>query len=539
MEEDKNDSSLSYAEIDDDKHDDSINTLGNSAKKVANVIRKSLGSGAKAAEKKVLEAQDLIDAKQVETEEQLAAKNISKMEDLAKQPNNDDDKHDDSINTLGNSAKKVANVIRKSLGSGAKAAEKKVLEAQDLIDAKQVETEEQLAAKNISKMEDLAKQPNNDGDLASFEGRYPKDLFNKSVLSNDKQTLIGHVTKETDRLIVVLSDSDNSRFDIPKSKITVDGGSVVLNHSDVSLLHYKVDREAPLPEDKSSRPTAKETYHTNKEIEVEEEPKEKQAKEESNIQTTRADALIKESQQLANRPRPATTTVGVSKPESYHYDESEIVKKVKHAASDLKDIISSAAKIAERKVKEVREAEEERQVERDAENISKMGELATQFTNSFEDVLSEIRTRTYAEQEQIYLGFLKLIDQQRELILARKDLASRLKASVRKPVVVLGRSEDIDKLPKNLQSSQLQGQQQPQLPEEMVSQEQLKEDKAFIMTDEPTEQTAVIQKSSQDLDISTEIPSAEIQSGTIATDENKEPKNRAQPPKKSKYNKKT
>src|ERR671921_936286 len=149
MEEDKNDSSLSYAEIDDDKHDDSINTLGNSAKKVANVIRKSLGSGAKAAEKKVLEAQDLIDAKQVETEEQLAAKNISKMEDLAKQPNNDDDKHDDSINTLGNSAKKVANVIRKSLGSGAKAADKKVLEAQELVDAKQV---------------DLAKQPNIDDD---------------------------------------------------------------------------------------------------------------------------------------------------------------------------------------------------------------------------------------------------------------------------------------------------------------------------------------------------------------------------------------
>src|SRR3990170_2348314 len=99
MEEDKNDSSLSYAEIDDDKHDDSINTLGNTAKKVANVIRKSLGSGAKAAEKKVLEAQELVDAKQT---------------DLAKQPNNDDNKHDDSINTLGNTAKKVANVIRKS-----------------------------------------------------------------------------------------------------------------------------------------------------------------------------------------------------------------------------------------------------------------------------------------------------------------------------------------------------------------------------------------------------------------------------------------
>jgi len=450
----------------------------------------------------------------------------------------DDDRHDDSINMLEKTAKKVANMISKSLGSGAKAAEKKVLEAQDLIDAKQVETEEQLAAENISKIENLANQPNIDGDLASFEGRYPKDLFNKSVFSNDKQTLIGHVTKETDSLIVVFSDSDNSRFDIPKSKITIDGGSVVLIHSDVSLSQYRVDRETPLPEDKSLRPSAKEIIHTTKEIEVKEEPKEKQDKEVINIQDTTADALIKESQQLANRPRPATTTVRESKPESYHYDESEIVKKVKHAASDLKDIISSAAKIAERKVKEVREAEEERQIERDAENISKMGELATQFTNSFEDILSEIRTKTYAEQEQIYLGFIKLIDQQRELILARKDLAARLKASVRKPVVALGGSEDIDKLPKNLQAPQLQEQQQPQLPEEMISQEQLKEDEPFIMADEPTEQTAVIQKSSQALDISTEIPSAEIQSDIIATDENEESKKRSQLPKKSKHNKK-
>ena len=449
----------------------------------------------------------------------------------------DDDTHDDSINTLEKTAKKVSNVISKSLGSGAKAAEKKALEAQDLIDAKQVGTEEQLATENIAKIENLAKQPNIDGELASFEGRYPKDLFNKSVFSNDKQTLIGHVTKETDSLIVVFSDSDNSRFDIPKSKITVDGGSVVLNHSDVS--QYRVDKETPLPEDKSLRPSAKEIIHTTKEIEVkEEEPKEKQDKEVINIQDTTADALIKESQQLANRPRPATTTVRESKPESYHYDESEIVKKVKHAASDLKDIILSTAKIAERKVKEVREAEEERQVERDAEYISKMGEFATQFTNSFEDVLSEIRTKTYAEQEQIYLGFIKLIDQQRELILARKDLATRLKASVRKPVVALGGSEDIDKLPKNLQAPQLQEQQQPQLPEEMISQEQLKEDEPFIMADEPTEQTEVIQKSSQALDISTEIPSTEIQSDIIATDENEESRKRSQLPKKSKHNKK-
>jgi hypothetical protein len=248
--------------------------------------------------------------------------------------------------------------------------------------------------------------------------------------------------------------------------------------------------------------------------------------------------LIKEGQELANRPRPAT--IRVSKPERYHNDdEAEIVKKVKHAAFDLKDIILSAATIAERKVKEVRESEEERQVEIDAENISKMGGLATQFTNSFEDVLSEIRTRTYAEQEQIYIGFLKLIDQQRELIVARKDLATRLKASVRKPVVAIG-SEDIDKLPKNVEIPQLQGQQQqqPQLPAEMVNQEQSKEAEPLIMDDEPTEQTGVIQKSSQHSESSTEIPAVEIQSSTSTDDENEESKKKFQSTKKSKYNKK-
>ena len=123
-----------------------------------------------------------------------------------------------------------------------------------------------------------------------------------------------------------------------------------------------------------------------------------------------------------------------------------------------------------------------------------MGSLASQFTNSFENVvLSEIRTRTYAEQEQIYIGFLKLIDQQRELMVARKDLSARLKASVRKPVVVIvGSEEDRDKLPKNIELPQLQGQLQQQLPEEMDSQEQSKEAEPLIMANEPTKEAALV-----------------------------------------------
>ena len=45
--------------------------------------------------------------------------------------------------------------------------------------------------------------------------------------------------------------------------------------------------------------------------------------------------------------------------------------------------------------------------------------------------MTEIKTaHTYEEQEQIYDGFIKLLEQQRELLLARKELASKLKSSV-------------------------------------------------------------------------------------------------------------
>ena len=63
-----------------------------------------------------------------------------------------------------------------------------------------------------------------------------------------------------------------------------------------------------------------------------------------------------------------------------------------------------------------------------------MGDLATQFTNSFEDILSEIRTREYIEREQMYSGLLKLIEQQRKLI-ARQNLSAKLNDSVKKPFV--------------------------------------------------------------------------------------------------------
>ncbi|HYY66483.1 MAG TPA: adenylate/guanylate cyclase domain-containing protein [Nitrososphaeraceae archaeon] len=83
-------------------------------------------------------------------------------------------------------------------------------------------------------------------DLASYERKYPKSLFNKGVriLNEDH---VGHVMKETDDKIVIFGDY-NYRFDVPKSKIKEVGRNVILNMDFPELAgRYKVDRNAPLP----------------------------------------------------------------------------------------------------------------------------------------------------------------------------------------------------------------------------------------------------------------------------------------------------
>jgi hypothetical protein len=82
-------------------------------------------------------------------------------------------------------------------------------------------------------------------DLATYERKYPKGLFNKGVrvLNEDH---VGHVMKETDGKIVIFG-SFGYRFDVSKSKIKEIGRNVILNMDINELMNYKVDRSAPLP----------------------------------------------------------------------------------------------------------------------------------------------------------------------------------------------------------------------------------------------------------------------------------------------------
>ena len=95
-----------------------------------------------------------------------------------------------------------------------------------------------------------------DVDLASYESKYPKSLFNKGVRIENEDH-VGHVMKETDDKIVVFGEHDY-RFDVPKSKITFVGRNVILGMDWDELFKYKVDKNTPLPSGESVDTIAKE-----------------------------------------------------------------------------------------------------------------------------------------------------------------------------------------------------------------------------------------------------------------------------------------
>jgi len=158
--------------------------------------------------------------------------------------------------------------------------------------------------------------------LASFEGKYPKDLFNKSVFTDGNQAPIGYVGKETDDLIVVFSDSDKKvRFDIPKSEITVAGGSVIIQNGQSVLSRYKVKRSIPLPEAKGSRPAP-----GGEKIDVQEgKPSEAQAETDKGIQKIKITSVTPPSPENVESSNRVITTDS-KKPSMNNTDSASPVK---------------------------------------------------------------------------------------------------------------------------------------------------------------------------------------------------------------------
>ena len=223
---------------------------------------------------------------------------------------------------------------------------------------------------------------------------------------------------------------------------------------------------------------------------------EEETKKEEGITRTDTQVVSVEGEIQRRRSKTSLSRVDIN--------EEEIANKLKAAAGEFKDLVISGTKVAKQKIKQTQEMLEEEKAKRDAEKISKMGGLASQFTNSFDDILSEIKTKTYEEQEQIYKGFIKLIEQQRDFLIARRDLAAKLKDSIQKPVV--GITNDSTTTEKHsligekqqqlgvVKEPELPSSQEPQLPEIIAttSAEDESKTKAQIITaaeeEQPSEQ---------------------------------------------------
>ena len=86
-----------------------------------------------------------------------------------------------------------------------------------------------------------------DADLATYEKKYPKSLFNKGVRAKNEDN-VGYVSKETNNMIIVFGERD-VRYDIPKSKIIAVGRNIILDMDYPEISSYMVNKKAPLPND--------------------------------------------------------------------------------------------------------------------------------------------------------------------------------------------------------------------------------------------------------------------------------------------------
>jgi hypothetical protein len=277
---------------------------------------------------------------------------------------------------------------------------------------------------------------------------------------------------------------NKEKFYIPKS--------LIIRYND-EILYFDITEQQA--KDYCMRTTPPSEHETQGIVQIltERRPSEEKRKKETEI------VPVREERQKGKNEKAALNTA-LSK---ININEEEIAEKIKTATNEFKDLIISGTKAAKQKIKQTQEIVEEKQANRDAEKISKMGGLASQFTNSFDDILTEIKTKTYEEQEQIYKGFIKLIEQQRDLLIARRDLAAKLKDSIQKPVVgitnystttekhsLIGEKQQQLGV---LKEPELPSSQEPQLPEIIAatSAEDESKTKAQIITaaqEEPSEQ---------------------------------------------------
>lgn len=88
----------------------------------------------------------------------------------------------------------------------------------------------------------MVKEQNSEKKEVPWEGT----LFNMGAMVRDR-VYIGHVVREADDVIVVFSDTDDMRWDIPKEHIKVVGKNVFMDMDMKDVRKYEVSKDKPLP----------------------------------------------------------------------------------------------------------------------------------------------------------------------------------------------------------------------------------------------------------------------------------------------------
>lgn len=119
-------------------------------------------------------------------------------------------------------------------------------------------------------------------------------------------------------------------------------------------------------------------------------------------------------------------TVRKSKTKVKIEDYDLIVNSLKDATASFKDVILSIG----RKAQEIRDKAEETftvGAKKDARDIQALGSNVENVVKGFEDTMTEIKKRNYADEEKLLKGYKKLLEEQINLINARIQLVKRLK----------------------------------------------------------------------------------------------------------------
>lgn len=139
----------------------------------------------------------------------------------------------------------------------------------------------------------------------------------------------------------------------------------------------------------------------------------------------------------SEEPTLAETSSGettITMKEGTSTSEGEVSAKAKESGRALKDLVVSlgrkAKATAQEKTEELKQAvEDETPLVHDAADIQRLGDLVDYVTSNFEDMISKIGSQPYEEQERLLIGYRRVLEEEINVINARRNLARRLAPS--------------------------------------------------------------------------------------------------------------